>query len=81
MLFRYSYAAKVCAKNKSLCYRYVIFRLRSFQQELWLYILNVVNFAIKLLNEKIYHSCPEKFYHSVSCLGPSPSGTLVVRSV
>ena len=27
------------------------------------------------------HSCPEKFYHSVSCLGPSPSGTLVVRSV
>ena len=39
MLFRYSYAAKVCAKNKSLCYRYVIFRLRSFQQELWLYIL------------------------------------------
>ena len=53
MLFRYSYAAKVCAKNKSLCYRYVIFRLRSFQQELWLYILNVVNFAIKLLNEKI----------------------------
>jgi hypothetical protein len=54
MLFRYSYAAKVCAKNKSLCYRYVIFRLRSFQQELWLYILNVVNFAIKLLNEKIY---------------------------
>ena len=24
MLFRYSYAAKVCAKNKSLCYCYVI---------------------------------------------------------
>ena len=30
---------------------------------------------------KEIHSCPEKFYHSVSCLGPSPSGTLVVRSV
>ena len=30
---------------------------------------------------KSFHSCPEKFYHSVSCLGPSPSGTLVVRSV
>ena len=30
---------------------------------------------------KVRHSCPEKFYHSVSCLGPSPSGTLVVRSV
>lgn len=29
----------------------------------------------------VNHSCPEKFYHSVSCLGPSPSGTLVVRSV
>lgn len=29
MLFRYSYAAKVCAKNKSLCYRYVIFRLNT----------------------------------------------------
>lgn len=27
------------------------------------------------------HCCPEKFYHSVSCLGPSPSGTLAVRSV
>lgn len=27
------------------------------------------------------HCCPEKFYHSVSCLGPSPSGTLVVMSV
>ena len=27
MLFRYSYAAKVGAKHKSLCYRYVIFRL------------------------------------------------------
>ena len=30
---------------------------------------------------KTYHCCPEKFYHSVSCLGPSPSGTLVVMSV
>lgn len=29
MLFRYSYAAKVCAKNKSLCYHYVIFRLNT----------------------------------------------------
>ena len=29
----------------------------------------------------LYHCCPEKFYHSVSCLGPSPSGTLVVMSV
>lgn len=28
-----------------------------------------------------YHCCPEKFYHSVSCLGPSPSGTLAVRLV
>lgn len=27
------------------------------------------------------HCCPEKFYHSVSCLGPLPSGTLAVRSV
>ncbi|SCI65064.1 twin-arginine translocase subunit TatC [Phocaeicola fibrisolvens] len=32
-------------------------------------------FSIKL------HCCPEKFYHSVSCLGPLPSGTLAVRSV
>lgn len=34
--------------------------------------------------ESIYdevHCCPEKFYHSVSCLGPLPSGTLAVRSV
>lgn len=29
MLFRYSYAAKVGAKHKSLCYRYVIFRLNT----------------------------------------------------
>lgn len=28
-----------------------------------------------------YHCCPEKLYHNVSCLGPSPSGTLAVRSV
>ena len=35
--------------------------------------------ASNLINQQ--HSCPEKFYHSVSCLGPSPSGTLVVRSV
>jgi hypothetical protein len=28
-----------------------------------------------------YHCCPEKFYHSLSCVGPSPSGTLAVRSV
>ena len=28
-----------------------------------------------------FHCCPEKFYHSVSCLGPLPSGTLAVRSV
>lgn len=28
-----------------------------------------------------HHCCPEKFYHSVSCLGPLPSGTLAVRSV
>ena len=27
------------------------------------------------------HCCPKKFYHSVSCLGPLPSGTLAVRSV
>ncbi|WP_420870645.1 hypothetical protein [Mediterranea massiliensis] len=27
------------------------------------------------------HCCPEKLYHNVSCLGPSPSGTLAVRSV
>lgn len=27
------------------------------------------------------HCCPEKFYHSLSCVGPSPSGTLAVRSV
>lgn len=33
----------------------------------------------KLVNE--IHCCPEKFYHSVSCLGPLPSGTLAVRSV
>ncbi|WP_249088390.1 Arm DNA-binding domain-containing protein [Phocaeicola plebeius] len=30
---------------------------------------------------KSFHCCPEKFYHSVSCLGPLPSGTLAVRSV
>ena len=38
----------------------------------------------EILNDKkkmISHCCPEKFYHSVSCLGPSPSGTLVVMSV
>ena len=32
-------------------------------------------------NYNSIHCCPEKFYHSVSCLGPSPSGTLVVMSV
>lgn len=31
--------------------------------------------------EEVKHCCPEKFYHSVSCLGPLPSGTLAVRSV
>ena len=36
--------------------------------------------SVKNIYKQI-HSCPEKFYHSVSCLGPSPSGTLVVRSV
>ena len=30
---------------------------------------------------KEHHCCPEKFYHSLSCVGPSPSGTLAVRSV
>ena len=30
---------------------------------------------------EVEHCCPEKFYHSVSCLGPLPSGTLAVRSV
>ncbi|WP_205096624.1 hypothetical protein, partial [Mediterranea massiliensis] len=30
---------------------------------------------------EIEHCCPEKLYHNVSCLGPSPSGTLAVRSV
>ena len=40
MLFRYSYAAKVCAKNKSLCYQYVIFRL----------ILLVKNILLNLIN-------------------------------
>lgn len=37
-------------------------------------------FALTAFVESI-HCCPEKFYHSVSCLGPSPSGTLVVMSV
>ena len=34
-----------------------------------------------LYYKEFFHCCPEKFYHSVSCLGPSPSGTLVVMSV
>lgn len=36
---------------------------------------------LKILDNVLYHCCPEKFYHSVSCLGPLPSGTLAVRSV
>lgn len=45
---------------------------------------NSFNQTMDLIDTDFYeknHSCPEKFYHSVSCLGPSPSGTLVVRSV
>jgi len=44
---------------------------------------NLKQFTQKKLNRLYipFHCCPEKFYHSVSCLGPSPSGTLVVRSV
>ena len=42
---------------------------------------NLIRFKIIKYLNSISHSCPEKFYHSVSCLGPSPSGTLVVRSV
>lgn len=34
-----------------------------------------------VIGASVIHSCPEKFYHSVSCLGPLPSGTLAVRSV
>ena len=40
--------------------------------------VQVFNEALGVFKE---HCCPEKFYHSVSCLGPSPSGTLAVRSV
>ena len=43
--------------------------------ELWLGTEN----GVFIYNQ--VHCCPEKFYHSVSCLGPSPSGTLVVMSV
>lgn len=41
------------------------------------------NFPGQTLPERIgtLHCCPEKFYHSLSCVGPSPSGTLAVRSV
>ena len=52
------------------------------------FIETSINDALKKLRQKEtislnikLHCCPEKFYHSVSCLGPSPSGTLVVRSV
>ena len=52
------------------------------------FIYNINTLCFRTLdNEKrknIYfylHCCPEKFYHSVSCLGPLPSGTLAVRSV
>ena len=35
-----TYAAKVCAKNKSLCYRYVIFRLMFPVKNILLYLIN-----------------------------------------
>ena len=52
--------------------------------DFWMKVLVIFLFVYTIvLGLVVYcvHCCPEKLYHNVSCLGPSPSGTLAVRSV
>ena len=53
---------------------------KNVYYSLWKHVLEEVIFVKDNFSEPM-HCCPEKFYHSLSCVGPSPSGTLAVRSV
>ena len=55
MLFRYSYAAKVGAKHKSLCYRYVIFRLIQPSKNIQSPFHNVTSEYIHSLFQTIHY--------------------------
>ena len=75
----------IALKNNSLRNAISDFRRAFEQRSKWLRDNLIGIDEYDRFDKQLYdywnHCCPEKFYHSVSCLGPSPSGTLAVRSV